>query len=1030
VNRSSRAIRLPVWIFLPLFLFPCLAAAGEAGGRGTIEGRVLNAATGAYLENVRVWIAGTAVETITDQEGFYRLSGLAAGSVQLTASYIGLTEVTRPVAVGPGQVERRDFELTLPESGKPAAPGAVVALDQFTVVAAREFSAQALALNEQRQAANIKNVVAADEYNSVNAASLGDFLKFIPGVSVIYSGNTATDISVRGFPGFTTGVSINGGAVAAASVGESRNVQIYAVPLNNVSRIEVTKVPTPDMPAAGLGGSVNIINRDGFQHKAPRLNYSLSSSFNGSRAFNLKELPGPTERIRGRNINPDVDLSYLRPISKTLAVTMAASRIYPRTRSDATSANYDLITNVQTSNGWIPDSQFILQTSGQLGVDWKFGQNNTINASVQQARRDGYWATSSFTTNFGAGATGGPNFTQGAATGVGSVSQTFDYRYRIQNSSSALVRYAHRGEVWKVDGSVGYSAGRTHEGSADKGYFQNSSGTISNLVIRGDGIGSASRKEKLLPTTYKVADRAGASLDILDGNLYSITNATVLDRNWQDKRLSAKADLTRAFATRLPLALKAGVSVNEQDWSRNQSDQTYTCLPGTAVAERTASRWGLVDEAFSASLKPYPGNKVVHWISPKKTYDLYRQRPELFVLDRAAEHTTQANNDKRIVETISAAYLRADLRAFDNRLFVVTGVRFEETSDAGWGPLQDPTAQYQKDARGALVRNAAGAPILITTDTLQRAQLRYQRRGTHVERTYRDFYPSLNASYSLRQDLVLRAAYAETIGRPDLNFILPGITITDVTATPGNRLITVVNTGLTPWTSSNYDLSLESYSIKGAIASVGAFKKQIKNFFGAVRYRATPAILESLDLPTEPEYLEYDVVSTSNIGDADIMGFEFGYKQALTFLPQWARGVQVFINHTKMSLGGSNASDFSGFNPKNTSWGVQLTRPRYVVKLNCSIMGETRRAPVAASVASGIPAGTYLWQGAYRRYTLSGEYRFTRSFGVYGSFGDFDTKGFNPVQRRYADPATPDYAKYQRIQEWGITVTLGIKGEF
>jgi hypothetical protein len=140
--------------------------------------------------------------------------------------------------------------------------------------------------------------------------------------------------------------------------------------------------------------------------------------------------------------------------------------------------------------------------------------------------------------------------------------------------------------------------------------------------------------------------------------------------------------------------------------------------------------------------------------------------------------------------------------------------------------------------------------------------------------------------------------------------------------------------------------------------------------------------------------------------------------------------VQVFINHTKMSLGGSNASDFSGFNPKNTSWGVQLTRPRYVVKLNCSIMGETRRAPVAASVASGIPAGTYLWQGAYRRYTLSGEYRFTRSFGVYGSFGDFDTKGFNPVQRRYADPATPDYAKYQRIQEWGITVTLGIKGEF
>ena len=1017
-------------VLVPSIVTSAFAQTMPAVSAGVITGRVLNVATGAYLENVRLRISGTNLETITDQEGAYRVSGIPAGEVQLTASYIGLTEMTHPVTVAPGQVARRDFELTLPDSGKPAQPGAVVKLDQFTVVAAREFSAQALALNEQRQAANIKNVVAADEYNGAAAGQLGDFLKFIPGVSAIYSGNLATDISVRGFPGFTTGVSINGGAVAAASVGESRNVQIYAVPLNNVSRIEVTKVPTPDMPAAGLGGSVNIINRDGFQHKAPRFNYSLSSSFNGSRAFNLDKLPGPTERIHARNINPDVDLSYLRPINDSLAVTMAFSRIYPRTRSDATSANYDLNSLVQISNGWIPDSQFILQTSGQLGVDWKFGRNNTLNASVQQTRRDGYWATSTFATTFGAGATGGPSFTQGAPTAVGSVSQTFDYRYRIQNSVSGLVRFAHKGEVWRIDASLGLSAGKTHEGSGDKGYFENSSGAIANLLIRGDGIGTAARKEKLLPTKYTVADRTGASLDILDGNVYSITNATVFDRNWEDQRLSGRADLTRALATRIPLSLKAGVAINRQDWSRNQSDQTYTFLPGTPVTERTAGRWGLVDQAFSASLKPYPGNKLVQWISPRKTYELYRQRPELFVLDRVTEYTTQANNDKRIAETISAGYLRGDLRAFSNRLFVVAGVRFEDTSDEGWGPLQDPTAQYQKDAKGNLVRNAAGSPILLTTDTLERAKLRYERRGAHVEKSYRDFYPSVNASYSLRQDLVLRAAYAQTIGRPDLNNILPGITITDVTATPGNRLITVVNTGLTPWTSSNYDLSLESYAIKGAIASVGVFKKDIQNFFGATRYRATPELLTSLDLPVEQEYLDYDVVTTMNVGEAKITGFEFGYKQALTFLPKWASGMQVFINYTKMTLGGSNASDFSGFNPKNTSWGAQLTRPRYVVKLNCSIMGETRRTPVAASVASGIPAGTYLWQGDYRRYTLSGEYRFTRSFGFYGSVGDFDTKGFNPVQRRYADPATPDYAKYQRIQEWGITVTLGIKGEF
>ena len=1017
-------------VLVPSLLTSAFAQNTAAASAGGIAGRVLNASTGAYLKNVRIRVAGTTSETITDQEGAYRLSGLSVGEWQLTASYIGLTEATRPVTVVPGQLGRCDFELTLPDRGKPALPGAILTLDQVTVVEAREFSAQALALNEQRQSANIKNVVAADEYNGAAAGQLGDFLKFIPGISAIYSGNLATDISVRGFPGFTTGVSINGGEVASASVGESRNVQIYGVPLNNVSRIEVSKVPTPDMPASGLGGSVNIINRDGFQHKAPRFNYSLSSSFNGSRGFSLGQLPGPTERIRARNINPDLDLSYLRPINDSLAVTMAFSRIYPRTRSDATSANYDLNTFVQTSNAWTPDSQFSLQTSGQLGVDWKLGRNNTLNANVQSTRRDGYWATSSFTTNFGAGATGGPAFTQGAPTAVGSVTQSFDYRYRIQNSVNGLVRFLHKGEVWQIDASLGLSSAKTHEGSADKGFFENSSGTLSNLLIRGDGIGTAARKEKLMATKYTVADRTGASLDILDGNAYSISSAAVFDRNWENQRLTGKADLTRTFATPIPLSLKTGVAVNRHDWSRNQSDQSYTFLPGTAVTERTAARWGLVDEAFSAALKPYPGNRVVRWISPKRTYDLYRQRPELFVLDRTAEYTTQANNDKRIVETVTAGYLRGDLRAFSNRLLVVAGVRFEGTSDEGWGPLQDPTAQYQKDTKGNLVRNAAGSPILITTDPLERAKLRYERRGAHVEKSYHGLYPSVNASYSLRQDLLLRAAYAQTIGRPDLNYILPGITFTDITATTGNKLITVVNTGLTPWTSNNYDLSLESYAIKGAIASVGMFQKNIKNFFGATRYRATPEILTALDLPVEQEYLDYDVSTTMNVGEAKITGVEFGYKQTLTFLPKWARGMQVFLNYTKMTLGGSNASDFSGFNPKNTSWGLQLTRPRYVVKLNCSIMGETRRTPVAASIASGIPAGTYLWQGDYRRYTLSGEYRFTRSFGFYGSFGDFDTKGFNPVQRRYADPATPDYAKYQRIQEWGITVTLGIKGEF
>ena len=44
------------------------------------------------------------------------------------------------------------------------AAGDTVKLDAFTVQADRQMSAQALAMNEQRNAPNIKNVVAIDEF--------------------------------------------------------------------------------------------------------------------------------------------------------------------------------------------------------------------------------------------------------------------------------------------------------------------------------------------------------------------------------------------------------------------------------------------------------------------------------------------------------------------------------------------------------------------------------------------------------------------------------------------------------------------------------------------------------------------------------------------------------------------------------------------------------------------------------------------------------------------------------------------------
>jgi outer membrane receptor protein involved in Fe transport len=88
---------------------------------------------------------------------------------------------------------------------------------------------------------------------------------------------------------------------------------------------------------------------------------------------------------------------------------------------------------------------------------------------------------------------------------------------------------------------------------------------------------------------------------------------------------------------------------------------------------------------------------------------------------------------------------------------------------------------------------------------------------------YDGSYPSIHVTYQMLENLQLRAAYAQTYGRPDFASIVPNTSVEetdltgglpDPTQIPGR--ITTRNTGLRPWTADNYDLSLEYYTPEGA----------------------------------------------------------------------------------------------------------------------------------------------------------------------------------------------------------------------
>jgi TonB-dependent receptor len=907
-----------------------LPAARAQSATGVIEGRVFNTATGNALANARVSLEGAAREIITDAAGEYRFTGVPVGPAQLNVTYLGMASQKASLNVTAAGAVRREFELVL-DRGKDEA----VKLDAFTVIADREMSAQAISMNEQRTAPNIKNVVAMDEFGDRGAENIGEFLLFLPGVSVTTSGSEPTTVAMRGFPGNNTGLTIDGAETTGTYNGNSRALDLREVPFNNVSRVEITKVPTPDMPAAGLGGSINLITRNGFETKSPRFTYNVYTMFHNRNGLTFDGGPRNASGVTSsKYIHPSFDFSYLRPINRNLAITIGGSRTWRAkpmetgTKHTDESPAWDQVRLVQTTSQWNSLAQQFRTLQGQIGIDYRLSSTDSLSLSGQYRSYALPITRSVLAFAYGAGATGGPTFSQSAIpTGTALPAGTVTMNGSGENvdilTQTKLYnfKYRHRGDTWRLDFGSYYSTSGTNRWDIDAGFFNTTPATISNVILRGDGIPSSGGT---IPTSYSATNAAGQAVDVYDGGNYSIGNPNTNQPDWNTQRYNFKLDLARDFRSRIPFSLKVGGLVDTMQNDQRRYPKTWSFRPNgaTDAVSRQAKNFDVFDNAYNDNAPTLFGKKV-RWISGKKLYELYQKNPSWFVLDDAQIHQDRVTNSRQLSEQIAAAYLRADVRLLNNKLWLVGGVRFERTHDKGSGPLNDINAQYQRDASGRLIDgnpNLAGIqPVAKSADALTLRKLRYVERGATSDQSYSGYYPSLNASYSITENLILRAAYAQTLGRPNINNIIPSTSISDASA--ANPTITVNNSGLKPWTAKSYDLSIESYQIKDGFGSIGFFQKEITDFFTSITTAATPELLELYGLESDQSLLSYNVTRLANGGDAKIKGVEFTYRQSLTLLPHWARGFQVFANATKLSLSGSRTNDFSGYNPKSLSGG-------------------------------------------------------------------------------------------------------------
>ena len=93
---------------------PVLAGTLTQQGTATISGYIRDSATGASIPQVVIRVDGTTLETKSDGEGEYKITGVSAGEYRVTARRVGYLAKTRTVTVNDGQAVTLNFLLNPP----------------------------------------------------------------------------------------------------------------------------------------------------------------------------------------------------------------------------------------------------------------------------------------------------------------------------------------------------------------------------------------------------------------------------------------------------------------------------------------------------------------------------------------------------------------------------------------------------------------------------------------------------------------------------------------------------------------------------------------------------------------------------------------------------------------------------------------------------------------------------------------------------------------------------------------------------
>lgn len=892
------------------------AAAQAPTQTAQVTGRVFNVATGYYLKNAEVRLEGTHNIVYTEDGGYYAIT-VPAGPVTLSASYPSTQTATVTINTTPGAASTANFELQPFIIGRPvpdvavtsAAPGKdddIVTLDRFVVTEDR--SGQAKALQIQRAAPNAVTAIATDNYGELLQGSVGELLKYMPGVTIDYSDEDASTVRVAGLDPKYTGFTLDGIALASADESTSRANRFDQMSLTGIESIEFHQTLLARMPASTPAGKFELKSKYAFDNKRPFIRFNLG-------------LDGSTDAIElGRSYMPD-DRKHYRTypggrisiggpfLNRRLGVELSLSRYanYRNNQHHQISYSYlnpDPAVNPGVSfverNGitemkegpnlrvlsWRDSPRIITTNAANLSLDYKITPNLTLSlrsmythrvAEVfniyvrlvgheHQTGRDQYYGPSQ-------GTHADSTLTYWAvdplnASNLNSHIYT-NSSYRVVKTDNYTI--SPRLEYKKGDFQASLRAGRSRS-RAD--YKDGDEGRFYYGTARISGIGWVATRPSTDSPTWTLTQSAGTDWSQPDnwGSTNTYTNNVRYDAPHYmiDTQTSAYLDLT--YAARVlghPVTFRTGGGILEKDstYRRNTKRFNFLSADGRQLQSIVPSTQNYI---FNFGLGGKGGNiSDQGWRvdDQQALWKIYEEHPDWFYEDTVGNMRAEFDARRDVTETVDAAYVEATSRA--GRFSFNAGVRFERTKTeimtARMRSGDEITAARdaatpEEIATGMFQFNSSGVPTTPAAARFQYYDYQQFPRTTH----YNNAFLSGGIKYDFSKNLRLQLSASQAILRPDIGNLAGPMRWV------GGGSIWVPNPSLKPEKTSKIFASLQWYLKPAGILSLSVYRLDIDNLQ-----------LENMIIPKEQAeaqmgYPIYVVISDEDDDGGEVIGTDPG----------------------------------------------------------------------------------------------------------------------------------------------------------